>query len=295
MNMAKKKPEGEFATKLVGALEGKKVIKKKEPPKVVPVATDSTPPPDTLPALATLKGLRAGDLITVAYAMEPGRIPGVYGAEVVTVSQDGADASIKFLFPNKPPRAGSLKVAERLTKRRENGRGISTEIIDANDERVVIVKRPNKEQRDALEGIRSSSAQRSPDKAALKVGDVAALVYPKVTGDGDWAPGVVLAQVQEIGKDGHFKVVTYNPDYFEEGEDPAYAAETVELIRSNSGEYTDSTYKCRLAMVRKPTPGELSDFEENRKAVVSRKAIPNAPKPAKQQQSLFPSAPTSAA
>ena len=292
MNMAKKKPEGEFATKLVGALEGKKIIKKKEPPKVVPVATDSTPPPDTLPALATLKGLKAGDLITVAYAMEPGRVPGVYGAEVVTVSQDGADASIKFLFPNKPPRSGALKV---LTEWVKGGKDTKYRIIDAADERVVIVKRPNKEQRDALEGIRSSSAQRSPDKAALKVGEVAALVYPKVTGDGDWAPGVVLAQVQEIGKDGHFKVVTYNPDYLEEGEDHDYAVETVELIRSNSGEYTDSTYKCRLAMVRKPTPGELSDFEENRKAVVSRKAIPNAPKPAKQQQSLFPSAPTSAA
>ncbi len=255
-----------------------------ETPGVIRTAvTDDTPPPDALPAMDSFKGLKAGDLITVEYAMEPGRVPGIYGAEIVTVSKDGNDASIKFLYPNKPPRAAALKVVVR--------KGNAKEVIDAGDERSVLVRRPNREQKSSLEEIRISLSQRSPGKPPLKLNEVAAFVYPKAPAGAEWVPGVSIGCATKVeGK--NYQVTFYFPDYLEE--DPQYALDVVEMELGADGEYTDKKYGCKLAMVRKPTPGELQEFEESRKAVLSLKAIPNMPKPSK-QESLLPSAPASAA
>jgi hypothetical protein len=255
--MAKKKTQGALAEKLSAAIEGKKVIK----------ATDTTPPPDVQAALITLKGLKAGDLITVEYAQAPGRVPGIYGAEVVSVSRDGKDASIKFLFANKPPRAGALKV-----KKFGNN---DDRVIDAGDEREVQVRRPNREQRDQLEAIRTSQGQRSPDMAPLKLNQVAAFVYPKAPEGAAWVPGVSIGIVTKA-VNWAFEVTFYYADV-EEGDQPM---ETIPMNRGDDGEYVDVKYGCRLAMVRKPTAGEVAAFEAARKDVLSKRAIPNAPKPA---------------
>jgi hypothetical protein len=268
-----------LAEKLTKALEGTKVVKKTaartgKPPRGP--ATSSADVPDHLPPLETFKGLQRADLVVVEYPVEPGRVPGIFGAEVVTVSKDGRDAALKFLFPNKPPRAGALTM--RLEP--EGGPGSKKHrwiAVDAGDERTVTVRRPNKAQLDALHGIQHSIYQRSPDMPPLKLEEVAAFVYPKVTGDGDWLPGVVFGQVS--GVDGaKYLVTSYNPDNLEE--EPDYAMETVTLERGADGEYTDTTYGCKLAMVRKPTAGELVQFEEARRTVLSRKAIPNMKRPA---------------
>jgi hypothetical protein len=244
----------------------------RETPEVVvvpaPRVTDVTPPPENLPALVSLKGLKAGDLIVVEYAMLPGRVPGVYGAEVVTVSKDGNDVSIKFLYPSKPPRAGALKTVVR--------KGNEKEIVDAGDQRVVVVKRPNRKQLDSINEIRRSVDLRSPGKPPLKLGEVAAFVYPKVPAWGGWAAGVSIGIVTKAQKR-EYEVTFYLPEFLEEY--PQSALEAIEMELGEDGEYTDKKYGCKLAMVRNPTPAEIEKFQEDRKTVLALKAIPNAPKP----------------
>ena len=215
-------------------------------------AVDATPPG----YIRSFAELKAGDLIVAEYPLDPGRLAGHFGAHVVSLSKDGKDAAVKFLFPTKPPRAGSLHQTDH------HG------FMDAGDERYVTIRRPSFEEHKKLKEM---IAPTGSFNIQLKVGDMVAMVYPKPGRNDEWDAGVAVGQV--VRADGkEYGVAMFFPEYLDDEEmDP----EPVAALLYENGEYIDTDFGCTLAMVRKATPAETAEFTELRNEVTSRKAIPN--------------------
>jgi hypothetical protein len=243
-----------MSDKLKTALTGKTLPK--HPPKQIRLLTE----------------LDSGDVVLVAYAAAPARLPGTFGAEVVSVAKDGKFASIKLLIPEKLPVSVVLKQ-------------LAGKIVDAADDRMVTVSFPPPEVEKQLKELKQSLVRFSLDRTAPALGEIMAFVYPE-SPEEKWDPGVMIGSLMAVAKkpdaNGSLRYRALFYYAIELEENPEEAMEEIPFLRGSTGIWTDEKYGAHLVMVRRATPGEVRQYENDRNEVARHRSLPNAKPPKKE-------------
>jgi hypothetical protein len=209
--------------------------------------------------------LKPGDLVMVCYQDNlPGRLPGTFSAEVVTVDKEGKNAALKRLSMDRTATSASL-------------RQLIDRIVDSH-ERDVMVSFPSAVDEKLLKELQQAVGRYSIELAQPELGEILAFIYP-ADEHGRWDAGVWTGSVAEttgkdLNGDKRYRVVFYLLSAAIEN-----WIDEITFRRDAKGFWWDETYGVRLTGVRRATPGEKRKYEADRNEVAKHRAIPNAPKP----------------
>jgi hypothetical protein len=209
-----------------------------------------------------LKELSPEDLIQITYPTEPARLPGGFGAEVLSVSEDAKFANIQFLFDGKLPARGVLKQSQK-------------QIVDAAQERPVSVAFASAAEEERMKGWKAALKEHLEEP---RLGDIMAFGYPAgEDAETQWDKGVWIGSLAAIKKDKEGTL--YRAVFYMWGKEPEDWIREFLIRREKDGSWTDAASHFPLYMARRATPAEQKRFEESRNAVARERAIPNAPQP----------------